>query len=73
MMPSPSIHQPAHARHSGWLSASTAPAYCRSINRPAVTTNPVRQRPLHSFSPSPMPTLRGKAIEAGALIQPSPT
>jgi hypothetical protein len=35
MMPSPPIHQPSDARHSGWLSASTAPAYCGSINRPA--------------------------------------
>ena len=36
MMPSPPIHQPSDARHSGWLSAGTAPAYCSSINRPAV-------------------------------------
>jgi hypothetical protein len=36
MMPSPLIQQPSDARHSGWLSASTAPAYCGSINRPAV-------------------------------------
>ena len=36
MMPSPLTHQPRDARHSGWLSASTALAYCRSTNRPAV-------------------------------------
>jgi hypothetical protein len=36
MMPSPPIHQPSDARHSDWLSASRAPAYCGSINRPAV-------------------------------------
>jgi hypothetical protein len=29
MMPSPAIHHPSAARHSGWLSARTAPAYCR--------------------------------------------
>ena len=37
------------------------------------TANPVRQRPLRSFSPSPTPILRSKAIGAGALIQPRPT
>jgi hypothetical protein len=74
MMPSLPIHQPSDARHSGWLSASTAPAYRRSINRPAVapptlSTNARRAR----FSPSPTPIPRGKAIGAGALIQPPPT
>jgi hypothetical protein len=43
MTPSPLIHQPSHARHPGWLSASTALAYCRSINRPAVAP-PTRSR-----------------------------
>jgi len=37
VMPSLTIHQPSDARHSGWLSASIAAAYCRSINRPAMT------------------------------------
>ena len=36
MIPSPPIRQPSDARHSGWLSASTALAYCKLTNRPAV-------------------------------------
>jgi hypothetical protein len=35
MMPSPPIHQPSDARHSGWLPASRAPAYCGWLNRRA--------------------------------------
>jgi hypothetical protein len=72
MMPSPPIHQPSDARHSGCLSASTAPAYCGSQKSArSRTANPVRQRPLRSFSPSPTPLLPGPAIAAGALIQPA--
>ena len=68
VMPSPPVHQPSDARHSGWLSASTALAYCRSINRPAVAPptlsgNARRTR----SSPSPTAILRSKAIVAGAL------
>jgi transposase len=37
------------------------------------TASPVRQRPPRSFSPSPTPIRRGKAIGAGALIDPRPT
>jgi hypothetical protein len=37
------------------------------------TANLVGQRPLRSFSPSLIPILRGKAIGAGASIQPRPT
>ena len=57
MMPSPPIQQPSDARHSGWLSASTAPAYCRSINRPAVTP----------------PTLSGNARCARSARHPHPS
>jgi hypothetical protein len=69
MMPSPPIHQCSDARHSGWLSAGTAPAYCRSINRRAVTPPTLSSNaPSRSFSPSPRPILRGNAIRAGAPI-----
>ncbi len=54
MMPSPRIHQPSDARHPGWLSASTAPAYCASINRPAVAP----------------PILSGNARPAGSARYP---
>ena len=36
MMPSPAIHQPSDAHHSGWLSAGTAPAYRGWLNQSAV-------------------------------------
>ena len=57
MMPSPPIHQPSDARHSGWLAASTAPAYCRSINRPAVAP----------------PTLSGNARSTRSARHPHPS
>jgi len=57
MMPSPPMQQPTDARHSGWLSAGTAPAYCSSINRPAVTP----------------PTLFGNARYARSARHPQPS
>ena len=73
IMPSPPIHQPSDARHSGWLGQHSRrlPQVDKSARND--TANPVRQRPLRSFGPSPTPILRGKAIGAGALIQPRPT
>jgi len=71
MMPSPPIHQCSDARHSGWFSSGTAPAYCTSIIGPSRTANPVGQRPLRSFIPLPTPILPATAIGAGALIQPA--
>ena len=68
MTPSPSIYQPSDARNSGWLSASTAPAYYGSIKSARNdTANLVRRRPLRSCGPSPTPILRDKVIGAGAL------
>jgi Putative transposase len=74
VMPSLPTHQPSDIRRLRWLSASTAPAYCGSINRPAVAPPTLSSNaPCRSFSPSPTPILRGKAIAAGALIQPCTT
>jgi hypothetical protein len=61
-MPSPPIHQPSDARHSGWLGQHTRrlpQVYKSACND---TANPVRQRPLRSFGSSPAPILQGKAI-----------
>jgi hypothetical protein len=69
VMPSPPTHQPTDIRRFRWLSASTAPAYSRSMNRPAVAPPTLSSKaPSRSFSPSPRPILRGKAIRAGAPI-----
>ena len=67
MMPSPPIHQPSDARQPGWLGQHTRrlPPVDKSARND--TANPVRQRPLRSFGPSPTPILRGKAMAAGAL------
>jgi len=66
-MPSPPIHQPSDARHSGWLGQHSRrlPQVDKSARND--TANTVRQPPLHSFGPSPTPILRGKEIGAGAL------
>jgi len=67
IMPSPPIHQLTDARHSGWLGQHSRrlPQVGKSARND--TANPVRQRPLRSFGPSPTPVLRGKTIGAGAL------
>jgi hypothetical protein len=66
-MPSPPIHPPSDARHSGWLGQHSRrlPQVDKSPRND--TANPVRQRPLRSFGASPTPILRGKPIGAGAL------
>jgi hypothetical protein len=74
MMPSPPIHQPSDARHSGWLSASRAPAYCGSINRPAVTppilsANARRTRSARHPHPSFEAQRLGRALRSN-LAQP---
>ncbi len=63
MIPSPPIHHPSDARHSGWLSASTALAYCKLTNRPAVASPTLsgNARRIRS-SPSPTPTPHGKRL-----------
>src|SRR5438309_11853149 len=63
MIPSPLIHQPSQARHSGWLSASTALAYCKLTNRPAVAspTLSCNARRIRS-SPAPTPTPHGTQL-----------
>jgi hypothetical protein len=56
MMPSPPIHQCSDARHSGWLSAGTAPAYCTSIIGPQSHRQPCRATPaalVHPRHPHP--------------------
>jgi hypothetical protein len=71
MMPSLPIHQPSDARHSGWLSGQHSPRLLPIDKSARIrTADPVRRRPLRSFSPSPTPIPRRKAIGAGALIQP---
>jgi len=67
MMPSPPIQQPSDARHSGWLGQHSRRLLQVDKSARNDTANTVRQRPLHSFGPSPTPILRGKAIGAGAL------
>jgi hypothetical protein len=67
MMPSPPIHQPNDARHSDWLGQHSRRLMQVDKSARNDTANPVRQRPLRSFGPSPIPILRGKAIGAGAL------
>jgi hypothetical protein len=74
MMPSPPIHQPSDARHSGWLSASRAPAYCGSINRPAVappilSANARRTRSARHPHPSFEAQRLGRALRSN-LAQP---
>jgi hypothetical protein len=66
-MPSPPIHQPSDARHSGWLGQHSRRLLQVDNSARNNTANPVRQRPLRSFGPSPTPILPGKAIGAGAL------
>src|SRR5712675_2229438 len=46
---------------SGRLSASTVPAYCRSINRPESHRQPCPAAPAVLVSPSPTPIPRRKA------------
>src|SRR5712671_4484189 len=46
---------------SGRLSASTVPAYCRSINRPEPHRQPCPAAPAVLVSPSPTPIPRRKA------------
>jgi hypothetical protein len=57
MMPSQPIHQPSDARHSGWLPASKAPAYCQWIVRASVTP----------------PILFGNATSAPSARHPHPS
>ena len=66
-MPSPPIHQPSDARHSGWLGQHSRRLPQVDKSAPNDTANPVRQPPLRSFGPSPTPILPGKAIGTGAL------
>src|SRR5258708_34838272 len=74
MTPSPPLHQPSDARHSGRLGQHSPRLLQVNKSARSETTNPVRQRPLRSFSPSPpTPILQGKAIAAGALFPPPPT
>jgi hypothetical protein len=65
MTPSPPIHQPSDARHSGWLDQHSRRLLQVGKSARNDTANPVRQRPLRSFGPSPTPILQGKAIGAG--------
>ena len=59
VMPSPPTHQPSDIRRLRWLSASTASAFSRSINRPAVAPPTLSSNaPCRSFSPSPRPIVR---------------
>jgi hypothetical protein len=67
MMPSPPIQQLSDARDSGWLDQHSRRLLQVDKSARNDTSNPVRQRPLRSFGPSPTPILRGKAIAAGAL------
>ena len=67
MTPSPPIHQPNDARHSGWLDQHSRRLLQVDKSARNDTANLVRQRPLRSCGPSPIPILQGKAIGAGAL------
>jgi hypothetical protein len=67
MMPPPPIQQPSDARHSGWLGQHSRRLLQVDKSARNDTANPVRQPSLRSFSASPTPTLRGKAVGAGAL------
>ena len=73
MMPSPPIHPPSDARHSGRLSASTAPAYCRSINWPAIAPPTLSSNARGARSARhPHPSRDAKPL-GGAFIQPRQT
>jgi len=74
MTPSPPIYQPSDAHHFWLALGQHSPRLLRIDNsarsRPA---NHLQKRPLRSFSPSPIPILRGKAIErelSSNLAQP---
>src|SRR5258707_5773192 len=54
---------------SGRLSASTVPAYCRSINRPESHRQPCPAAPAVLVSPSPTPIPRRKAT--GRRLDPT--
>ena len=76
MMPPPPIHPPSDARHSGWLAASTAPAYCGSINQSAVAPPipPGNVRCTRSAR-HPRPSFEAKRLERALrsnLVQPDP-
>ena len=73
MMPSAPTHQPSDARHSGWLVQHNRRLLQVNKSTRIRTANPVHQPALRSISPSLTPIPRGKAIAAGALIQPRPT
>ena len=71
MMPSAPTHQPSDARL--WPALGQHTPRLLQVDKSARNrlADPVRQRPLRSFSPSPAPLLRGKAIGTGVLTNPA--
>ena len=73
MMPLRPIHQASDARHSGWLGQHSRrlPQVDKSARND--TANPVRQRPLRSFSASPTAILQGQTDRRRRFDPTSPT